>query len=313
MNLGKIIFFGITLFVLFGLVNKMQEPNNYPESFDNRIKLTSLVSSSRVLERPPIIIPLPAEPFSEKLVKPEPSISARAALVIRFADNARLLSFNEAGRHPLASLTKLMTAIVATEKMGAARGVTISEEDVWQEGGWGELAVGEVWSVADLIKAMLVVSSNDAAHALARVYDYRDFINAMQDKARELGMTNTSFADATGISSLNQGTAEDIGKLIAYVREKHPSFFTVSSLKEVDIKEVTSGKSRQLKNINKFAGRTDFLGGKTGYTEEAGGNLVSIFSHNGTALVIIILGAAEIESRFTETERLYEWTKIMLQ
>lgn len=313
MNLSKIIFFSITLFALFGLVGKMQEPKNYPESFDNRIKLTSLVSSARVLERPPVIIPLPGESASEKPAKADPSISARAALVIRFADSSKLLSFNIAGRHPLASLTKLMTAVVAAEKMGAARGVTMSEEDVWQEGDGGSFAVGEVWSVSDLIKAMLVVSSNDAAHALARVYGYRDFINAMQDKARELGMWNTSFADATGITSLNQSTAEDISKLIAYVREKHPDFFPTSSLKEIGVKEVVSGKSRQLKNINKFAGRTDFLGGKTGYTEEAGGNLVSIFSHNGTAFAIIILGAAETEARFTESERLYEWYKNMVQ
>ncbi len=314
MKFGGTLFGVITAFALFSMASETFSPVPYPDAFDSRVKLTSLVSSAQILERPPVLLPLP-EDIKKNIVAPadyEPEIAAQAALIFRLQDGEELLKFNAEGRHPLASLTKLMTAIIAVERMGLARGITLNEDDIAQEGSAGDFASGEVFSVEDMISSMFVASSNDAAGALSRVYGARSFVDAMQQKAAELGMGGTSFAESIGFTSLNQSTARDVGVLIKYINARHPYFFKAAMEKEVEIKELTFGKTHSIKNINKFAGRDDFRGGKTGYTEEAGGNLVSIFRTNGSDFVIIVLGATDSEARFIEAERLYEWLKGVL-
>ena len=114
-------------------------------------------------------------------------------------------------------------------------------------------------------------------------------------------MRQTGFSDPSGLSYLNQSTAGDIDKLVTYILIRHPEIFAWSRTKTIRIGNIDRA------NINEFAGRPDFVGGKTGFTDEASGNLVTIFSSRTGPVTIIVLGAGAREDRFIETNILFEW------
>ncbi len=238
-----------------------------------------------------------------------PSISATAQasafLVQELGSDTILTSQQEDYRWPIASVTKLMTAVVALERIGPDVPITISQAAVESEGEAGGFSAGEIFTVNDLIKAMMTVSSNDAAAAIADFMGTPRFYDLMQERAAQLGMTNTSFIDATGLSYLNQSTARDIALLVHYVYKQYPDVLGISTHKTNVITE-SSGATRTLKNINVFAGTLGFVGGKTGYTDESGGNLVSLFDHQGKTYLVIVFGATD---RFGETSKLLLWVK----
>ena len=203
-----------------------------------------------------------------------------------------------------------MSAVVAAETVGFQKQVTLTENDVLAEGNAGNFSPGEIFTVGDLVKAALVVSANDAVDAIAGFYGYDNFIKAMNTKAGEMGLKNTTFEDPSGLSFINQGTANDLKKITNYILTHHPNILDLTAGRKTTIDELGRKSKRELLNINNFAGQNDFLGGKTGYTPMAGGNLLSIFSYKNHKLLIIVLGA---EDRFAETKRLYEWTKNVLE
>ena len=206
---------------------------------------------------------------------------------------------NAQKRWPLASLTKLMTAAVVSENIPLGTPITISQTAEAMEGEGGGLKSGEAYSAEDLLKALFLVSSNDAAKALAEFYGEEKFINAMNGKAQELGLTNTFFKETTGLSTINQSTPNDLKTLARFIYTKHPKLFTYSQNVAMPITELTTHTTRIQRNINLFANRSDFLGGKTGFIEESGENLISLFSRSGQPILIIVMDAND---RFKETE-----------
>jgi D-alanyl-D-alanine endopeptidase (penicillin-binding protein 7) len=229
-----------------------------------------------------------------------------------------IFEFNADKRWPIASITKLMTAVVAMEKMDLDKKITLTEKAVNTEGVAGEFQVGEVFKLQDLIKTMLMASSNDAAMAIAESFGEpsnstnlnlrgeRDFIDEMQRKAAELKMISTTYLEPTGLSFINQSTANDLAKLMTYIYFKHPEILEISRQKEVEILELKSGRKRKILTVNRFAGEPDFIGGKTGYIDEAGRNLVSLFEINGRKVLSVVLGA---DDSFKETEKLKNLVK----
>lgn len=214
-----------------------------------------------------------------------PPIQSRAVLVSDLDAGSDVLVYNGKQRWPLASLTKLMTAVLAIEEMGKGKGIVISRTAVMTEGDSGRLKPGEVYTIEDLIKTMMIASSNDAAAALAEFYAFgkENFFKLMNKKAQELEMNQTVFFDSSGLSPLNQSTVYDLKNLVIYITEKHPELWDYS--RETNF--------RDLKNINFFAEQDNSLGGKTGYLEESKQNLAALFSVNRHRFVIIILGAAD--------------------
>lgn len=239
-----------------------------------------------------------------------PEITAEIASVVMVDDDKTLFELQSAYRHPIASITKLVTAIAAKKLLKGDARITMQEEDIAAEGPAGDFAIGEIYSVDDLIKAMLIVSSNDAAVALARTAGTKTLIDTMQQMAREFGMDNTAFFDETGLSSLNQSTAVDLAKLIDGLSKNHTDLLRTTRAIEATITDERSREFRVLKNINEFAGLPEFEGGKTGYTEEARGNLVSLFRTGEHKLFIVVLGSHD---RFGDTRKLYDWAKEVLQ
>ena len=212
-----------------------------------------------------------------------------------------IFEFNDKNRWPIASVSKLMSAVIAIEEIKKGENIKISASAVTAEGLSGGLKENDVFSVNDLIKAMLVVSSNDAAESLAESIGRQRFIDLMNEKAGELQMSETNFNSPSGFSILNQSTANDFMKLVNYIYSNHPEIFQITSQKQMQITELNSGKSKNLLNINEFAGNADFLGGKTGYLDESGRNLVALFRRNNQPLLVIIFGA---QNAFDEARNL---------
>lgn len=215
----------------------------------------------------------------------------------------KLDGVNENRKWPIASLTKLMTALVAREVMLLSDKIEIRNLDPEYEGTAGGFALGEVFSMKDLEKALLIVSSNAAGNAIAGHYGYERFIATMNSYAFKLGMRNTYFADPTGLSYKNQSTVEDLDKLVTYILINKPDIFKVTRAKSDTIYNYKNGRRRAITNINQFAGKANFIGGKTGTTPESVGNLISVFTGEAKtpSKVIILLGT---ENRFEETTSL---------
>jgi len=231
----------------------------------------------------------------------ETSLKSRTALIKYIDYNFNLFAFNSQKRWPIASVSKLMTAVIILEKIGAEKEITINASAVATEGTTGAFKAGEIFKAEDLIKAMMVVSSNDAAVALAEDFGKENFAVIMNQKAKELGMNDTYYEESTGLSFLNQSTADDLTKLATYIYNNYPQILEISRQKEVVIKELKSQKSRKLLNINRFAGSPDFIGGKTGYIDESGRNLVAFFNKDNKTVLTVVLGA---ENAFDETKKM---------
>jgi len=242
-------------------------------------------------ETPPTLVDLPV-------------ITATAALAKEAESPYTFFVKERKLRWPLASITKLMTAIVATEHIPPETQIPITEHAVFTEGSAGNFIAGEIFSARDIIHAMLIISSNDAAVAIADFYGYDRFVQEMQSTALRIGMHETSFFDPVGFSELNKTTIDDLELLVNYIGRNHKSIFEITALPGIEIFDHVSETTRNIPSNNIFSGRSDFLGGKTGYTDEAQGNLVSLFTHNNKEYLVIVFGSKE---RFIDTEKLFTW------
>lgn len=228
-------------------------------------------------------------------------VEAKAALIKYLNQNKNIFELNTDKHWSIASISKLMAAIVVFEQVGAIKEIKIREEDVATSGTAGDFKKDEVFTSLDLIKAMLLVSSNDAATALARTIGEEIFVKLMNQKAQELKMSDTIFFNPSGLSFLNQSTSNDLAKLAGHIYNNHKEIFNITKQKETAIIELGFQKSRDLVNINQLSGHSDFLGGKTGYLEESGRNLIALFNMNNQPVLTIVLGA---EDAYRETEKM---------
>jgi len=253
-----------------------------------------------------VIIPAPAFPNA-----PPPAVGAEAATVREINTSYAPLNLNTQKRWPIASLTKLMTALVALEQFNPDATATVSAHAVDTEGVAGKFNAGERYLISDLVKALLLVSSNDAAVAIEEAYDNKygagSFVTLMNNSAQSLSLNNTVFVDVSGLSVLNQSSVYDLSALVQFIFNKYPKIFEITQKTEGDIRELNSGKRRRLTNINRLAGDERFLGGKTGFIDESGGNLISILKYKGRPILIIVLGSDDQDGRFEDTELLYNW------
>ncbi len=235
-----------------------------------------------------------------------PAVSAKTVLLADLQSGEAYVNIQDSRRWPIASITKLMTAVIAEESLNAQDIVALVEEDV----PFGDTTVmrplkpGESYSVSDLITAVLVVSSNEAGEALARRLGREEFLRKMNERALAWELADTHFADPTGLSSANQSTPRDLAALAGRIWNEHPGILETSRKVKVTVTEAGSKKKRTLQNINQFAGEAWFVGGKTGFTDDAGGNLLTIFRSDRRPVVVVVLGT---DDRFGVTEKLMNW------
>ncbi len=238
----------------------------------------------------------------------EPNILAKAAGVFDPNGDKFLYQKNIKEKLPIASLTKIMTAIIALDNLGLDEIITISKKTVMTEGENGRLVIGEKLSARDLLYIMLIESSNDAAVALSDAVN--DFLSLMNKKAKEIGLEHTNFADSTGISAENYSTIVDLARLAEYSFTQKSLMWQILGIKEIEISSQDGKIKHHLLNINKLLNEVNqIIGGKTGFTDEAEGCMIVINripNKTGEYLVTIILGSKDRE---LETKKLIEWVE----
>lgn len=237
----------------------------------------------------------------------DPSIRAQSVLIQSLGSNFPFLHYNTHRSWPIASLTKLFTAVVVLDDIGENKKIPISEEAVSMEGTAGLLRSGEVYSARDLLKIMLLASSNDAAAAFEEYAGGRsEFVRLLNKKVRDLGLRETVLHDASGLSDLNTSTASDLLILAEYIAENRPEIFNWTRLTQFLVQPINDPTTKILYNINPFIENKNFLGGKTGTLEEAKENLFALFSMGEYRLMVVLLGSPD---RISELPVLLKWVE----
>jgi D-alanyl-D-alanine endopeptidase (penicillin-binding protein 7) len=242
--------------------------------------------------------------FSRTQTTQVPGFSQHASLVADLTNGIVIAATDQNVRWPTASITKLMTATIVLDHLSTSTRITITPQMFAVYPQEGTLVVNGTYTVNDLLHVMLMPSSNVAAEAMATYYGRAVFVAEMNQRAQAWGMTNTYFDDPSGLSSANESSAHDLMILAQHIYNDYPQIFAITRTPETTITDQSSGKRYDVKSINDFAGQANFIGGKTGYTNEAEDNLLSIFNYHGNPVLIIVLGVAD---RFGDTTKLLNW------
>ncbi len=243
------------------------------------------------------------------------NLNSSAVLVIDQSTHEILLGKNDTAVLPIASLTKLMTGLLISEAhLPMDEIITIESADVDRlKNSGSRLAVGSRLSRAEAMHLALMSSENRAAHALGRTYPggVPAFVRRMNERAAELGMTDTRFVDPTGLSSDNRSSARDLAALAAVAYER-PMMRDLSTSPSY---QVASGRGvLQYRNSNRLVHDESWNIGlqKTGYIREAGRCLVMQVSVAGRQLIMVLLDAAGPAARIGDAERLRRWAESAL-
>ncbi len=243
-----------------------------------------------------------------------PSASAKALYVIDVGSAYPLYAQNEDAPVPIASTTKLMTALVVLEKLPLETIVTVSQEAAATGGSDIQLVWGEELTVDSLLKGLLIQSGNDAAMALAEHVGFGAFVEAMNIKAATLGMTDTLYHDPAGLDDTGYSTARDLGILAVYAL-RNDVIRSVVGLTDVTITSIDGRFSHRLETSNRLIKQDHPLflatatGLKTGFTPEAGHCLVASASQDGHTVISVVLNTSEqtVEASAKESRKLLTW------
>jgi len=239
-----------------------------------------------------------------------PDVRAEAAIIYNPENGQVLYETNSLNQRSIASITKVMTAVVFLENNpDLTETVVVTPADV-RAASTTYLRAGYVLTKNDVLHLMLIASDNAAARVLARVSPYGSeaFVRRMTEKARELGLTNTSYADPSGLLSDNVSSAYDLAKLITYVSGDE----RIASVMRKQYYSVAVGRQTiQVHSTNRLVmqGDVDVQAGKTGFISKAGYCLATLLRlpQGGPEVAVVVLGAKSNAGRFMETRHLFDW------
>lgn len=203
--------------------------------------------------------------------KPFPKVVSESFLVADLDTGDIIASRDPLTVYPIASLTKLMTAIVAEETYKTGDETKVSRTAYNTYGAQGRLGVGETYTILELLYPLLLESSNDAAEVLAEHGGREVFMSDMNAKSESLGLIATHFEDPSGLSAGNISTAKDLFKLVQYTHKFRNYIFDIT--KEKKHKE----RGKTWYNNSRFRNDQNYIGGKNGYTDEAQKTLIANF------------------------------------
>jgi D-alanyl-D-alanine endopeptidase (penicillin-binding protein 7) len=233
-----------------------------------------------------------------------------AVLVVDQDTDEVLLSKNQNAVLPIASITKLMTALVVLDAQQPLEELlTITADDVdTEKGSRSRLRLGTQLTRGDMLHLALMASENRAANALGRHYPggLPAFVEAMNAKAQLLGMTSTMYVEPTGLSSRNQSNATDLAVLVREA-SKNEMIRTLSTSPEAAVS--VGSRALQFHNTNRLVRNSEWDIGvqKTGYITEAGRCLVMQARLAGRKLIVVLLDSAGKYSRLGDAERIRHW------
>jgi D-alanyl-D-alanine endopeptidase (penicillin-binding protein 7) len=242
----------------------------------------------------------------------QPSVNARAALVMDAQTGEVLYSKNSSLAVPIASITKVMTAVVTADaRLDMSEEITLQQIDFAGAGGKNSsstLRAGDTMNRAELLLFALMKSENPAAAALARTYPggRSAFVAAMNAKARQLGMTSTRYAESTGLDPHNVSSARDLGILVSAASQ----YGLIRQFSTTPTYDFNLGY-RVLKSNNTNAlvrnGGWNINLSKTGYINEAGRCVVMHTTVNSRPAVVVLLGASTSQARTNDATNLLNW------
>ena len=320
MKVKSLYLYLIGILVLMGVGNFASVfSKNTTQSLDNlgvlhHIKILNM-PTTQVQASLDTLIPAPIIRFnkiSDTIL--EPNLTAKSALVIDFETGDILYNKNALERHQLASITKLISNMVVMDnyKWGSEKYLTMSETAFAIYGG-DSLKVGEKFMTEDIMRASLMVSSNDATELLAESFGgVENFVAKMNKKAQDLGMQNSQFFNPHGLDQKpisNYSTASDIMKSTQNLYDNYPDLINIMKQKETIIKS-QAGQNVRIGNTNEMLGLDEaMLFGKTGLTDEAGETFASVVKIKNRPVGIVVLESGIGGYRFQDTRNLIKWVE----
>ncbi len=241
-----------------------------------------------------------------------PKVNLHSAIVVNY-DNGKVLYAKNADLvHPIASITKLVAAMVILDKKtDLSSSIAISKEDAYRSSA-SHLRAGWEMTLRDLLYTALMISDNRATRALARAVSgtYEDFVKEMNLKVEQMGLQNTVFYDPTGLDSRNVSTAHELA-IILNQAYKYNLISQITSLREhtVKCKQKKRYRTLRMSNTNRLVSSPyRVLAGKTGYIEASSYCLVTLLQNStGERLTMVLLGANGGRARFKEARKLADW------
>lgn len=241
----------------------------------------------------------------------EPNITADYAILIEAATGRVIYEKNADEKAYPASTTKMLTCILAIEKGDLDKTLSVSQRAAWTEDPYVGFQQGDMLKERDLLKALMMVSDNSSAVVLAEGIggSVEGFAKIMNDKAKEIGLTNSHFVTPNGLPDDDHySTARDMAKIAAY--GWHNEKFREFSGTEMDTIEWVSPVNKRMvvENSNKLLGTMPGVNGiKTGWTNAAGGCLAASAKRDGVQLIAVVLHSDDVNTRFTEAGKLLEY------
>ncbi|KKS70867.1 MAG: Serine-type D-Ala-D-Ala carboxypeptidase [Candidatus Daviesbacteria bacterium GW2011_GWA2_42_7] len=242
---------------------------------------------------------------------PVPDLTAKAAYFIDINSGQVLFEKDPRQRLPIASLVKIMTAVVTLENKGWSDNVLVSERAAGMEPDSMLLKMGESLTVEELLYGVFLVSANDSAEALAETStkSREDFLSQMNTKAVQLGMRDTVFINPTGLEEDGReqySTAYDVAIMARYAIKNFPHLVDISSAPHIILPETPAHQDYDLySGINLLTTYPGVLGFKTGYTPEAGLTLVTLAEKEGHKVLGVLLGS---QNRREEAKELLDYS-----
>jgi D-alanyl-D-alanine carboxypeptidase len=218
------------------------------------------------------------------------SITAKSYIVFDIGSSSVLKEKDSDRLLPLASVVKLITAIVADNLFDKDQKVWVTKSIVNTYGNTAGFADGEVFSASDLMYPLLLVSSNDAAEAFAQSYGRTKFIKAMNDFAYSIGAYSTYIGDPTGLSDKNVSSAKDIALILKWISENKPNILGITLEKNKTV------RNHNWINPTHFLSWSYYIGGKNGFTDGANRTGALLFDFGGKKMAVVVLGSKNRDS-----------------
>jgi D-alanyl-D-alanine carboxypeptidase len=232
-----------------------------------------------------------------------PFVTAEGIYVVDQSSFTPVMEKNPQQRFFPASTVKIITALVVMD-IYKPDDVIVIKKTIDEAPIMG-LIPGEKITVENLLYGMLVYSANDVAYVFADNYDSNKFVELMNKKAQQLKLTNTHFKNPMGFDDTNQYTTPFDLTLAGRALLENKYLAKIVSIKEITVSDVDYKYFHQLTNVNKLLGEIQGVGGlKTGHTDNAGDNLISLYKNNGHQFLIVVLKS---QDRFIDTRNIIDW------
>lgn len=232
-----------------------------------------------------------------------PPVSAEGIYIVDIPSFTPVYQRNANYRFLPASITKIITALVTYDVFKPEDVITVKK--IVEEGQIMGLVPGERITVENLLYGILIHSGNDAAYAVAESYGYDNFIKLMNEKVKNLGMKNSHFKNPAGLDDFDQYTSPFDMAIASRALLENPLLKKVVAIKEITIADVDFKNFHHLSNVNKLLGEIQGIGGlKTGFTENAGENLISFYKGDKHQFIIVLLRS---QDRFKDTQEVITW------